>query len=93
MSCTEYFKLDNAFCLLKPVNGTIPISFGGSSDIAYDIAVRHADLYSLWGEPLAGVKEQITKLKLAAEKANKPQPPVSLSVRLIIGATEELAWQ
>jgi alkanesulfonate monooxygenase len=32
-------------------------------------------------------------LKLAAEKANKPQPPVSLSVRLIIGPTEELAWQ
>ena len=46
----KYFKLENAFCPLKPVNGTsIPISFGGSSDIAYDIAVRHTDLYSLWG--------------------------------------------
>ena len=73
----KYFKLDNAFCLLKPVNGTIPISFGGSSDIAYDIAVRHADLYSLWGEPLAGVKEQITKLKLAAEK------PINHSLLLV----------
>ncbi|MBK5648004.1 MAG: LLM class flavin-dependent oxidoreductase, partial [Acinetobacter sp.] len=90
----KYFKLENAFCPLKPVNGTsIPISFGGSSDIAYDIAVRHADLYSLWGEPLAGVKEQINKLKKAAEAANKPQPQVSLSVRLIIGPTEQLAWQ
>ncbi|MFT4021300.1 MAG: LLM class flavin-dependent oxidoreductase [Acinetobacter sp.] len=89
----EYFKLENAFIPLKPVNGSIPISFGGSSDIAYDIAVRHADLYSLWGEPLSGVKEQIAKLKKAAEKINKTAPPVSLSVRLIIGQTEELAWQ
>nr|WP_174505278.1 LLM class flavin-dependent oxidoreductase [Acinetobacter sp. Marseille-Q1620] len=90
----KYFKIKNAFCPLKPVNGSsIPISFGGSSDVAYDIAVRHADLYALWGEPISGVKEQINKLKNAAEKANKPRPNVSLSVRLIIGATEELAWQ
>ncbi|MBJ9984750.1 LLM class flavin-dependent oxidoreductase [Acinetobacter sp. S40] len=89
----KYFQLENAFCPLKPVYGSIPISFGGSSDIAYDIAVKHADLYSLWGEPLSGVKEQINKLKKAAERAEKPQPRVSLSVRLIIGATEELAWK
>ena len=45
------------------------------------------------GEPLAGVKEQITKLKLAAEKPINHSLLLVLSVRLIIGATEELAWQ
>lgn len=89
----KFFKIENAFIPLKPVQGSIPISFGGSSDIAYQIAVEHADLYSLWGEPLVGVKEQIDKLKNAAKLANKPTPEVSLSVRLIIGETEELAWQ
>ncbi len=54
----EFFHIENAFIPLKPMNGHIPISFGGSSDIAYEIAVQQANLYSLWGEPLTGVKEQ-----------------------------------
>ncbi|NNG81612.1 LLM class flavin-dependent oxidoreductase [Acinetobacter sp. ANC 5378] len=89
----EFFHIENAFIPLKPVNGHIPISFGGSSDIAYEIAVQQANLYSLWGEPLTGVKEQIDKLKAAAAKFSRPVPEVSLSVRLIIGETEELAWK
>lgn len=89
----KYFKLENAFIPLKPVYGTVPISFGGSSDIAYEIATKHADLYSLWGEPLSGVKEQIDKLKNAANKVHQTTPAVSLSVRLIIGPTTELAWK
>lgn len=90
----QYFKLQGAFSPVKPVQQPpIPISFGGSSEIAYQIAVRHADLYALWGEPLSGVAEQIAKLRAAASAAGKPAPRVSLSVRLILGATEELAWQ
>lgn len=90
----KYFNIKGAFSPIKPLQQPhIPISFGGSSDIAYDIAVKHADLYALWGEPLAGVKEQIAKLHTAALAANRPAPRVSLSVRLILGATEQLAWQ
>jgi len=39
------------------------------------------------------VAEQIAKLKAAASAAGVQAPRVSLSVRLILGATEELAWQ
>lgn len=89
----EFFNIENAYIPLKPINGHIPISFGGSSDIAYEIAVQHADMYSLWGEPLTGVKEQIDKLKAASIQYQRPIPNISLSVRLIIGETEELAWK
>jgi alkanesulfonate monooxygenase len=90
----KYFQIKGAFSSVKPLQKPhIPISFGGSSDIAYEIAVKHADLYALWGEPLSGVTEQIAKLHAAAKRAELPSPRVSLSVRLIIGATEELAWQ
>ncbi len=88
----QYFQIKGAFSPVKPA-GPIPISFGGSSDIAYQIAVKHADLYALWGEPLSGVAEQIAKLRAAAQAAGVASPRVSLSVRLILGATEELAWE
>lgn len=90
----RYFQVKGAFSPVKPVQKPhIPISFGGSSDIAYQIAVKHADLYALWGEPLSGVAEQIGKLRAAAAQAGVGSPRVSLSVRLILGATEEQAWQ
>jgi alkanesulfonate monooxygenase len=89
----KYFTIKGAFSPIKPLQKPhIPISFGGSSEAAYHVAVRHADLYALWGEPLSGVAEQIAKLKAAAVLAGVSAPRVSLSVRLIVGATEALAW-
>lgn len=90
----KYFRVKGAFAPLKPLTQPhIPISLGGSSDAAYEVAARHTELYALWGEPLADVKEQIAKLRAASQKLGVAQPRVSLSVRLIIGATEELAWK
>ena len=90
----EYYQLKNVFTPIKPLQQPhIPVSFGGSSDAAYHVAARHCDLYALWAEPLADVKEQIGKLRGAAAAIGKPAPRVSLSVRLIIGKTEEQAWE
>ncbi len=91
----KYFQLKDAYIPLKPLQQPhVPISLGGSSDGAYEVAVRHTDLYALWAEPLADVKERIAKLHQVAAAAGVNKPPrVSLSVRLIIGPTEELAWQ
>ena len=90
----KYFSVKGAFNPIKPVTQPhIPISLGGSSDAAYHVAARHTDLYALWGEPLADVKEQIAKLHAASAHIGVEAPRVSLSVRLIIGPTEELAWK
>lgn len=90
----KYYQLKNVFTPVKPLQQPhIPVSFGGSSDAAYHVAARHCDLYALWAEPLVDIAEQIGKLKAAAALIDVPTPRVSLSVRLIIGATEELAWE
>lgn len=90
----KYYTLKNVFSPIKPVQQPhIPVSFGGSSDAAYHVAARHCDLYALWAEPLADVAEQIGKLKAAAAAIGVPTPRVSLSARLIIAPTEELAWE
>jgi alkanesulfonate monooxygenase len=90
----KYFRVQGAFAPLKPLaKPYVPISIGGSSDAVYPVAVRHTDLYCLYGEPIADVKEQIAKLRRAADDAGVAAPRVSLSVRLIIAPTEELAWE
>lgn len=90
----KYYQLKNVYTPVKPVQQPhIPVSFGGSSDAAYHVAAKHCDLYALWAEPLEDVAEQIAKLKAASDAINVPAPRVSLSARLIIGPTKEVAWE
>lgn len=72
----------------------IPLYFGGSSQAAYRVGGKHADVFALWGEPLAETAEQIAAVRAAAEAAGRSEPPrISVSFRPILGATEELAWE
>jgi alkanesulfonate monooxygenase len=90
----RFYSVRGGFSPVKPLQKPhIPVSLGGSSDAAYEVAVRHTDLYALWAEPLADTAARIEKLRAVAAAAGRPAPRVSLSVRLIIGATEELAWK
>ncbi len=89
----KYYQVKGAFLPVKPLSKPhVPISVGGSSDAAYHVAVKHADLYALWAEPLADTGARIAKLHVIAAEHGVSAPRVSLSVRLIIGETEELAW-
>jgi alkanesulfonate monooxygenase len=90
----RYFTIKGAFSPVKPVQRPhIPISFGGASPEAYGVGVRHADLYGIWGEPLEDARAHIEEIHEAARKEGVPSPRVSLSVRLILGQTEEIAWK
>jgi alkanesulfonate monooxygenase len=72
----------------------IPIYFGGASDAAIRVGARHADVFALWGEPLAETAEQIARIRAAAEAAGRDEPPrISVSFRPILGDTDEQAWE
>jgi alkanesulfonate monooxygenase len=72
----------------------IPLYFGGSSEAAYRVGGRHADVFALWGEPLAETKDQIASVNAAAFAAGRAEPPrISVSFRPILGPTEDLAWE
>jgi alkanesulfonate monooxygenase len=71
----------------------IPLYFGGSSEAAYRVGGKQADVYALWGEPLAETAEQIASVRAAAAAAGRGEPPrISVSFRPILGPTEDLAW-
>ncbi|MCF3135860.1 LLM class flavin-dependent oxidoreductase [Streptomyces olivochromogenes] len=70
------------------------VSFGGSSPAAYAAGGAEADIYCLWGEPLAKTAEQIETVTAAAKAAGRTDVPrIQVAFRPIIAPTEELAWE
>jgi alkanesulfonate monooxygenase len=91
----RFYDLEDAWSDLRSSQSPrIPLYFGGSSDAAYRVGGKHADVYAFWGEPLAQTAEQIARVRLEAEAAGRSDVPrISVSFRPILGATEELAWE
>jgi alkanesulfonate monooxygenase len=88
-----YYEFEGAYSEVRPVTQPhIPIYFGGSSDIAIEIAAKHADVYALWGEPLADAAAHIRRVKHAAARYGR-NPGISLSLRPILASTEDQAWE
>ncbi|CAK7265222.1 hypothetical protein SEPCBS57363_001471 [Sporothrix epigloea] len=89
----KYYQFKNYSNRVRPVNGSVPISVGGSSAEAYRIGGSLADIFGLWGEPLKDTKEQIDKIYAEAEKAGRTDKPrIWVTFRPIVAETEELAW-
>ncbi|WP_236791493.1 LLM class flavin-dependent oxidoreductase [Amycolatopsis sp. GM8] len=90
----RHYKVDGYVGQVRPLQPRIPVYFGGSSAAAYRVGGKHADVFALWGEPLAGTAEQIASVTASAAAAGRENPPrISVSFRPILGATEELAWE
>ena len=89
----KYYRFKGALPDIRPYRSNhIPIYFGGSSDAAIEVAGKHADVYALWGEPLAEAADTIAKLRAAAA-CHRRSLRFSLSTRPILAATEAQAWE
>ena len=86
----RFYRVRQGFAAVKPTN--LPIFFGGSSDIAIEVSGKHADVYALWGETLAEVREVVSRVRAAAIRHGR-RPGFSLSLRPVIADTEEAAWK
>src|SRR3984957_13784713 len=71
-------------CVQQP---RIPIYFGGASDAAIAVAGKHADVYALWGETHAQVREITARVRAAGAQHGR-SVRFSLSLRPILAATE-----
>jgi alkanesulfonate monooxygenase len=89
----RYYRFENFSTEVHPFQQpTIPIYFGGSSAAAYQVGAKHADVYALWGEPLAETAAQIAIVRAEAAKYDRSLR-FSVSFRPILGPTEALAWE
>jgi len=75
-------------CFQQP---RIPIYFGGASDAALAVSAKHADVYALWGETHAQVRDITSRLRTEAAKHGRTLR-FSLSFRPILAPTEDEAW-
>lgn len=91
---SQFFTFKQFSNRVRPVNKTIPVSVGGSSDEAYRIGGSLGDIFGLWGEPLKETKEQIDRIYAEAEKAGRvDRPRIWVTFRPIVAETDELAWE
>ena len=88
----RYYSFEHSFSMVKPVQKPyIPIYFGGASDAAIEVAGKHADVYALWGEPLADAAQTIARVRETAAR-NGRSMRFSLSLRPILAPTEAEGW-
>lgn len=89
----DFYKVKAATSEVKPLQQPyVPLYFGGASGPAVTVGAKHSDVYALWGEPIAAVKERIAEVRAAAVPFGR-EPRFSVSVRPILGPTEEQAWE
>jgi alkanesulfonate monooxygenase len=89
----EFYRVEGARLPARPATADgIPIYFGGASPGAVDVGARYADVYMLWGEPLADAASRIETVRSAAAGVGR-SVGFSVSVRPILGRTEAAAWQ
>lgn len=90
----EHYDFTDFALDVEPVQRPRPrISFGGSSEAAYRVGAQEADIYALWGEPLAGTKQQMDTITELAAAAGRPAPTFQVAFRPILGRTEDEAWE
>ncbi|MFE9040643.1 LLM class flavin-dependent oxidoreductase [Streptomyces sp. NPDC007818] len=91
----EHYRFHDFVSDVFPAQQPRPdVSFGGSSPAAYATGGAEADIYCLWGEPLARTAEQIEAVQDAARAAGRTDVPrIQVAFRPIIAPTEELAWE
>ena len=89
----EFYQVVGQNPEVAPIQpGGIPLYFGGASDIAFEIGVKHADVYMMWGEPRASIASTIERVHEGAARHGR-KPRLSVSFRPIIAPTEDQAWE
>lgn len=89
----EFYHVASASSEVKPLQRPyVPLYFGGASGPAVTVGAKHADVYALWGEPVAAVRERIAEVRAAGAPFGR-SPRFSVSVRPILAATETKAWE
>lgn len=92
----EHYRFEDFGPGSQPLSGgALPVSIGGASDDAFRVGAAHADIFTLWGEPLAETAQQIARVRRLAEEDGRDPATIRFWVtfRPIVAETDELAWQ
>jgi alkanesulfonate monooxygenase len=94
----KYYEIEGGASYPEPVQKPHPpLYFGGSSEAGKRTAVETADVYLMWAEPIAWIREQIDEVEqlrrnLKAEKGIDRSLRYGLRAQVLVRDTEEEAW-
>ncbi|GLZ77854.1 alkanesulfonate monooxygenase [Actinorhabdospora filicis] len=90
----EHFSVTGATVVPRPVGRGPRLYFGGASEAAQEVAALEADVQLFWGEPLAGVRERIERLRELSAKLGREHAPLEFGLRVttLVRDTTEEAW-
>lgn len=88
----EFYSVRAARADVPPLQQPHPVVyFGGSSEGALVMGAEHCDVFAMFAEPLAVTAERMEDFRARAAKHGRV-PRFNLSLRPIIGETEDAAW-
>ncbi|WP_306216381.1 LLM class flavin-dependent oxidoreductase, partial [Actinoplanes sp. RD1] len=88
-----YFRVRGSTVVPRPVRPP-RLYFGGASEAAERVAATEADVQLFWGEPLAGVRERIERLRALSRELGREYAPLEFGLRVttFVRDTTEQAW-
>lgn len=88
----DHLDVKSGKLLFPPVQQPYPpLWFGGSSNVAQQVAAKHVDTYLTWGEPPAQVAEKIASVRHHAEQQGR-KLTFGIRLHVIVRETESEAW-
>jgi alkanesulfonate monooxygenase len=88
----KFYQVRGAHSDVRPLQKPHPLLFfGGASDGALAMGAQFCDVYAIYAEPLASTRERMSQFRAQAATFGRA-PGFNVSVRPILAATEEAAW-
>lgn len=86
-----FYDIEGALSEVRPAQPSIPIFWGGSSELGIDYGAALADVYALGGGSVAQVGDLIQKVRAKAAAQGRTLR-YSMSMRIVLGASRDQAW-
>jgi len=86
------YRFNGGFAPVKPLQAAIPVFWGGASDLAIELGAECADVFAIGGSTLAKTRALVGRVLGEAARHGR-RPSISMSMRVILGATETEAWE
>ncbi len=87
----EFYRVRGATAMVRPESGALKVFWGGESEIAIELAGRHADSYAIFGDTLAGTRPFVEAAHAAAARHGRSLE-VMMTLVVIVADTEGQAW-
>ncbi|MDZ5645874.1 LLM class flavin-dependent oxidoreductase [Nitrospirillum sp. BR 11828] len=86
----DWYRFTGGFAAVKATKPGIPVYFGGLSPEAIAVGAECADTFATLSDTVAGMAEVVGKVRAAAPAGRNPR--FLMSIRVVLGETEDDAW-